>query len=258
MRALLLALALAGAAAPAAAFDVQRALTVSQAAIGRTVGDHVLVRSDGTRLRLSELAGRPLLVSLVYTGCYQVCPTTTRQLLRVARLAREALGPGRFRVLVVGFDTAQDTPEAMRAYARRQGAAGEPDWIFASADEATVRALARDLGFVYERAPQGFDHLLQVTLLDGSLRVRRQLYGDALTAPQLVEPLKQIVYGEPVGRGLVAEIADRVRLFCTTYDPATGAYRFDYSLFIGLAIATLILLSTLAFLVRELRRRGAS
>jgi len=86
----------------------------------------------------------------------------------------------------------------MRAYARRQGAADEPGWIFASADEATVRALARDLGF------------------------------------------------------------DRVRLFCTTYDPATGAYRFDYSLFIGLAISTLILLSTLAFLVRELRRRGAS
>ena len=258
MRALLLALALAGTAAPAAAFDVQRALSVSQAAIGRTVGDHVLVRSDGTRLRLSELAGRPLLVSLVYTGCYQVCPTTTRQLLRVTRIARATLGAGRFRVLVVGFDTAQDTPDAMRVYARRQGAAGEPDWIFASADEATVRALARELGFVYERAPQGFDHLLQVSLLDGRLRVRRQLYGDALTAPQLVEPLKEIIYGEPAGRGLVAEIADRVRLFCTTYDPATGAYRFDYSLFIGLAIATLILLSTLAFLVRELRRRGAS
>ena len=258
MRALLLALALAGTALPVAAFDAERALAVSQAAIGRTVGDHTLMRSDGRPLRLSELAGRPLLVSLVYTGCHQVCPTTTRQLLRLTRIAREALGPGRFRVLVVGFDTAQDTPEAMRVYARRQDAAGEPGWIFASADESVVRALARDLGFVYERAPQGFDHLLQVTLLDGELRVRRQLYGDALTAPQLVEPLKQIVYGEPVGRGLVAEIADRVRLFCTTYDPATGAYRFDYSLFIGLAISTLILLSTLAFLVRELRRRGAS
>ncbi len=257
MRALLLALGLAM-ALPAAAFDAERALAVSQAAIGRTVGDHTLVRSDGRPLRLSDLAGTPLLVSLVYTGCHQICPSTTRQLLHVTRIARDALGEGRFRVLVVGFDTAQDTPQAMRVYARRQGAAGEPGWIFASADERTVRALARDLGFVYERAPQGFDHLLQVTLLDGELRVRRQLYGDALTAPQLVEPLKQIVYGEPMGRGLVAEIADRVRLFCTTYDPATGAYRFDYSLFIGLAIATLILLSTFVFLVRELRRRGAS
>jgi len=46
-----------------------------------------------------------------------------------------------------------------------------------------------------------------------------------------------------------------VRLFCTTYDPASGAYRFDYSLFIGLAVSGLLALSTLLFLARELLRR---
>lgn len=257
MRALA-ALLLLATALPAAALDPERALAVSQAAIGRQVADHVLVRADGTTLRLSEFAGVPLVVSLVYTGCYQICPTTTRHLLRMARLARKALGPGRFKVLVIGFDTAQDTPEAMLVYARRQGAAGEPDWLFLSADARTAQALARELGFVYEPSPRGYDHLLQVSVLDGERRVHRQIYGDAFTAPQLVEPLKELVLGRRAGKGLVAHITDRVRLFCTTYDPATGAYRFDYSLFIGLTIAALILLSTLVFLVRELRRRGAS
>lgn len=261
MRALALVLALAAglATVPArAAFDADAALRASQAAIGRVVGDHAFVRRDGSVLRLSDLAGTPLVVALVYTGCYQICPATTRHLLRTSRIARAALGPGRFKVLVIGFDTSQDTPEAMRAYARAQGAAEEPDWLFLSADAQTMHALTEELGFVYERSPRGFDHLLQVTLLDGERRVRRQIYGDAFPAPQLVEPLKSLVYAQPPvgGRALVGMLVDRVRLFCTTYDPASGAYRFDYSLFIGLGISGLLVLSTLLFLARELYRRG--
>mgnify|MGYP006172142819 CR=1 FL=1 len=48
---------------PAAALDEKQALKDSQAAIGRTVSDYRFTDSGGRELRLSELRGKPLVVS---------------------------------------------------------------------------------------------------------------------------------------------------------------------------------------------------
>ena len=48
---------------------------------------------------------------------------------------------------------------------------------------------------------------------------------------------------------------DKVRFFCTTYDPARDAYIFDYSLFVGLFIGASIMLITLGMIIRESRKR---
>jgi len=56
-----------------------------------------------------------------------------------------------------------------------------------------------------------------------------------------------------VGRP-IASLVDRVRLFCTVYDPASGRYEFDKSLFIQIAIGFLIVLSVAVYLFREFRK----
>jgi len=45
-----------------------------------------------------------------------------------------------------------------------------------------------------------------------------------------------------------------VRLFCTIYDPRSGEYYFDYSIFIGFFIGFFILSSMLFILLRNLWR----
>jgi len=55
----------------------------------------------------------------------------------------------------------------------------------------------------------------------------------------------------------VSNMVDKVRFFCTTYDPARDAYFFDYSLFIGLLIGGSIMLITLILIIRESRHRKA-
>jgi protein SCO1/2 len=52
----------------------------------------------------------------------------------------------------------------------------------------------------------------------------------------------------------VASLVDRVRLFCTVYDPTTGRYHFDYSLFIQIAIGALAIISISVWLFIEARR----
>lgn len=235
-------------------YDADAALEVSQAAIGRPLAGLTFTDAQGRVRQLAEFRGRPLLISMIFTSCHHVCPAITQHLDVAVKNARAALGEDSFGVITVGFDTPVDTPEAMRLFAQRQKV-DDPNWAFLSGSADTLQALVENVGFVYYPSPRGFDHLNQVTVVDGDGVVYRQVYGAAFELPWLVEPLKQLVYGRPqagahIGSGLV----NRVKLFCTVYDPNTGRYRFDYSLFVGMAVGAVILLAVIAWLLAEVLR----
>ncbi|MCB1967604.1 MAG: SCO family protein, partial [Candidatus Accumulibacter sp.] len=74
------------------ALDEKAAFAFSQAAIGRTVGDFVLLDRDGQPVELSRYRGKPLLVNFIYTACFQVCPTTTRNLQKALENTVNVMG----------------------------------------------------------------------------------------------------------------------------------------------------------------------
>jgi len=238
-------------------FDEKAALATSQAAIGRMLEDVTLRDRSGKTVQLANYRGKPLVISVIYTSCYHICPTTTKHLAKVVQTARTALGEDSFRVVTIGFDTAKDNPEAMRSFARQQGV-DLPGWEFLSTDAASMARLAKNIGFLYFASPKGFDHLMQATVVDANGKIYRQVYGMTFDTPLLVEPLKELVFGEQPGEGMFTGLWSKVKLFCTTYDPANDRYRLDYSLFIGMFIGFLIIALGVFYLVRELRRGRAS
>jgi len=240
-------------------FQYKAALQQSQDAIGNVLGDYPLTDHNGHALSLDDLRGKPLVLSLIYTSCYQICPMTTRHLARVVDKAREALGEDSFNVAVLGFDAYNDSPQAMLHFARKQGIDGR-GWYLLSAGPDTIQALSEELGFEFFSSPNGFDHITQATVIDASGRIYRQVYGEVFETPLLVEPLKELVLGRPrPNQTLFSDLINKVRFFCTTYDPARDAYHFDYSLFIGIFVGASIILSGIVFLIREIRhnRRAA-
>jgi protein SCO1/2 len=234
--------------------DAQDALARSQAAIGNAVGDYTLQGRDGRQVRLAAHRGKPLLVSFVYTGCFQVCPATTQFLGRAVAEAQRALSAEAFEVITVGFNLPFDTPEAMRDFQQRQGV-DLPHWQFVAADAATAESLARDLGFVWVPTAAGFDHLTQLTIVDGRGRVFRQVYGESFELPMLVAPLKELVTGAPAPVESFAGFVERVRILCTVYDPRAGKYRLDYGLFIEIFAGLSMLGATAWYLAAEWRRQ---
>lgn len=235
-------------------FSREQALAYSQAALGREIGNHALLGRERRLVEMNRFRGKPLIVSMIYTSCYHTCPVLTQNLLRVVKVAREALGEDSFSVISVGFDTPVDTPERMAAYAREQGVV-VPDWEFLGADAKTIRQLGADLGFIFFASPKGFDHLAQTTIIDARGRVYRQVYGNDFLAPQIVEPLKELIFGTgprlPVS---VSQWIDNIRLFCTIYDPATDRYRFDYSVLVTVIAGAISFGAVLVFLLHA--RRG--
>lgn len=245
-----------GAAAPG---DRDAALRISQAAIGRQVGDYAFNGIDGTRHQLAQYRGKPLVISLIYTSCYHICPTTTRHLAEVIERAQSVLGEDSFAVVTVGFDAARDTPQAMKDFASEQKVAAV-HWDFLSSDAQTIAAFSRDLGFQFRPTGGGFDHLLQTTILDADGVVRRQVYGMDYDTPILIEPIKRLIFGEKLSEGFFERMTNKFRLFCTVYDPAADRYRFNYSILVGLAMGAAMGIFFIFLLVREWRysRRARS
>jgi protein SCO1/2 len=251
-----LALLIAGLAASlgAAAFDERQALRDSQAAIGRAIGPHALRDTQGRSVSLDDLRGKPLVVNFVYTGCFQVCPATTQFLAKAVAEAERTLGAGSFRVATIGFNLPFDTPQAMKSFARQQGIAS-PNWLFLSPEAAALPQLVRDFGFTYEPTAAGFDHLLQVSILDARGTVYRQLYGDSFTAPQFVGPLLELAQNRPVPASDVSGLWEQFKLLCTVYDPSAGRYKLNYAVVIEILAGSSIMLLGIASVVFEWRKR---
>ena len=233
------------------------ALAKSQQAIGRQVGDYTLYNRDGKALRLADYRGKPVLVSFIYTGCFQVCPVTTRFLEGAVTEAQRVLGRDAFNVVTVGFNLPFDTPMAMRDFQERQGIA-VPHWEFVAGDAPTIDGLARDVGFAWVPTAAGFDHMTQVTILDAQGRVFRQVYGESFELPVLVGPLKELVTGTAAPAQNLVNILERVRILCTVYDPRAGKYRLNYGLFIEIFAGLSILGATAWYLVANRRRPTAA
>lgn len=243
-------------------FDEAEALKISQGAIGKQLGDYTFLDRSGRKVRLSDYRGKPLIISLIYTQCPFACATTTRN-LSALKLSRDALGADSFGVLTIGFDTANDTPEAMDDFAKRMDVS-LPGWEFVSADPETIRKLSKDLGFVFFPSPEGgFDHITQTTFVDAKGKVNLQVYGEEFENRTLLEPLKNMIYNikpsdsvysiNTAGSGL-AGIAKSVKLLCTVYDTKTGKYTVDYSIFYAAGLGILVTLLITWWIVSEYRR----
>ena len=237
-----------------AALDEKLALRESQAAIGRQLGDYRFRDTEEREVRLASFRGKPLVVSFVYTGCFQVCPTSTRALGNAVREAEKVLGPGTFNVVTIGFNLPFDTPQAMKEFRRKNGS-DDPNWKFLSPDAETLVALAADFGFRFEQTPAGFDHLLQASIVDAQGRIYRQLYGDSFNGPQFVGPLLELVRNEPRPAGNVTAFLNQVKLLCTVYDPSTGRYRVNYAVLIEILVGTSIMVVGIVSVAIEWRRR---
>jgi len=241
---------------PAPTLAREEALRASQAALGRVLGEHALLDRAGQPVRLADYhRGKPLLVSFVYTGCFQVCPSGTRALQAALQGLENVFDPGQYNVVSIGFNQPADSPQAMRAFAAQNRIVAS-NWDFLSPPPAAVEALLRDFGFSRLATPSGFDHVVGVTVVDAQGRIRAQVYGDRLGPAQVGEPLRQLLRGAPIDpESGWRDLLERVRIVCTVYDPETGRYRYAWGLILEIAGGLSFAVAMALFFAAEARKR---
>jgi protein SCO1/2 len=209
----------------------------------------------GRTVTLKDYFGRrPLILSLVYYSCQDLCPLTLDGLLRGMRPLSFNMGD-QFDVLTVSFDP-RDTPalaaakknDFLKQYSR-PGA--EKGWHFLTGDETAIRSLTEAVGFRYnyESENDRFGHATGIILLTPDGKIARYFYGIEFSPRDLRLGLIE------ASAKKIASPIDQLLLFCYHYDPATGKYSLLVTNMVRLAgIATVLAL--VAFIAIMLRRDG--
>ena len=145
------------------------------------VADHELLRSDGARAKILDLApGELAFVSFVYLGCRDAsgCPLALATMVRLDRtLAQRGDLASRVRMVSVSFDPVRDGPDDLARL--REGLAPRADWrFFTAAGEPDLAPVLADFGQDVDAipgpdgAPAALGHVLKVFLVDSRGDVR--------------------------------------------------------------------------------------
>ncbi len=202
---------------------------------------------------------KPVVLSLVYYDCPQLCNMTLTGLL--GTLKTLPMSPGKdFISLTVSFDP-KEKPEL--AAAKRETylqKLADPDakkgWHFLTGEEAAVQALTRSVGFrfVWDPVTKQYAHSSALIVLTPDGKVSRYFYGIDF-AP------RDVRFGLlDASGGKIGTLADQVILYCYQYDPTRGTYGLVLMrltrIFAAVTIITLVAL--ILFLRHKTKQKEAA
>lgn len=141
--------------------------------------DSIFTNDLGKSVKLSSLAGQPVVLTMFFAQCNYACPILANDMKKIeAALPQELRGKARF--VLVSFDSERDTPEALAHY--RETRHIPKDWVLLTASRDDILELSALLGIKYKKEATGqFAHSNAITLLDarGEIAFRQNgLNGD--------------------------------------------------------------------------------
>ncbi len=157
-----------------------------------TVADFALTDQDGRPLTRDAFRDKIVVADFFFATCRTICPKMSRQLVRVQEACA---GDSDVAILSHTVNPAQDTVEALKAYAREYGAV-EGKWYFVTGDKKTIYNLARTSYFLPaveagDGGPDDFIHSDQFVLLDKEKRIRGYYDGtDPAEVDRLIDEIK--------------------------------------------------------------------
>ena len=160
--------------------------------------DATWTTQEGHVIRLAELRGDVVVLTMVYTSCTMTCPLLTNEMLAVQRALPPAIR-GRVRFVLASFDPARDSVAVLHAYATKMSL--DERWLALRASAADVRQLAVLLGVRYRALPNGdFEHSNIITVLDADGVQQFQAERVPVDRPALVGAVMHAVRSDAADR----------------------------------------------------------
>jgi protein SCO1 len=152
-----------------------------------------LLDQNGRPLQPHTLLGRVVLFNFIFTACSTVCPVQTQSLLQVQGMLPAAVGKG-VQLVSVSLDPLSDTPQTLKAFAKRFGA-DHSNWSFVTGRPQDVERLAETLMLFQNgkgKAPLD-THSTSLWLVDAQGQLRVRYSGSPVDVGRLVRELGQLV-----------------------------------------------------------------
>lgn len=159
------------------------------------LGGFRLTNQFDALVRDKDLAGRPLLVDIIFTRCAGPCLRMTQVMSKVEE---QLAADHPLRFLSLTADPAHDQPDVLKRFAQRFGADGERWWFLTGEKQVIYDLAQKDLKLTVveekkEKVPveDQFIHSTKFALIDAKGRVRGYFEGDD---PSVVEEVIQAIH----------------------------------------------------------------
>ena len=181
----------------------------------------------GNTVKLGDYFGsKPVVLSLVYYSCPQLCNQVLNGLTSSLGTLRDFSIGKEYNVVTVSFDPREKPELAAKKKAtyidwyKRPGS--EQGWHFLTGDQPQIDRLTEAVGFHYnwDPATQQFVHASGVMLLTPQGKLSRYFYGIEYSAKDLRLGLVE------ASDGKIGSPVDQILLYCFHYDPTQGRYGF--------------------------------
>jgi protein SCO1/2 len=162
---------------------------------GEAVPDFSVTTQGGTTLKLSDLRGKVVALTFIYTRCPipDFCPLMDRRFGQLAEAIRAV--PARaehVRLLSISFDPEHDTPAVLTAHARTRGAE-PPLWTFAVATHQELGQIGPRLGLTYGPSKDEIIHNLTTAVIDAEGKLVRLEAGKGWEVPDLAKTILGLI-----------------------------------------------------------------
>lgn len=161
--------------------------------------DFVFSNQDGRREKLSDLRGKPLLLTFIYTRCPlpDYCIRMSDNFGSIARQLKQN-NPGLYakvQMLSISIDPEFDKPSVLKDYGKSFAANVDPKfehWQFGSADRKATREFANFFGLSYDIEGDQIVHSLRTALLDPSGKIAAVYNGNDWRPDDVMRDLKKM------------------------------------------------------------------
>ena len=133
----------------------------------------VLTSQDGAQVALTDLRGKVVAVTFIYTLCTNTCPVLTPMMSFVQDQLGADFG-AKIAFVSITVDPERDTPQVLKEYAQAFGANLE-GWFFLTGPSDVIEDVRRRYGvFALKSANGDVDHAFLTSIIDrrGILRVQ--------------------------------------------------------------------------------------
>ncbi|MNS74213.1 hypothetical protein D3C72_1076810 [compost metagenome] len=168
----------------------------------------------------------PVILSPVYFSCPGLCNFHLNGLTDALKLMdpKWSIGAGKFKVLSISFDSKEGPDLAAKKKATYMKLYDRPNtegsWHFLSADEATVQAITKALGFKFRWDEQAKEwaHASAAIVISPQGVISRYLPGIMFSPQDIKFALIE------ASEGKIGSVVDSLVLYCFKYDPHQSKY----------------------------------
>ena len=153
----------------------------------------MLTTQDNAQLKLTDLRGKVVAVTFIFTTCKDTCPVLTAKLVGVQRKLAADISPN-IAFVAISLTPKHDTPDLLKVYADAHNA-DLSRWSFVTGDAKQIQALAKQYGVFVKtkKSADDVDHGFLTSIIDRAGIIRVQYMGVRFEPNELLADLQALV-----------------------------------------------------------------